>query len=342
MTAAPPIPMRKLGRTGLEVTALGFGSAPLGDIYEYLDDATALATAEEAVQAGITLFDTAPQYGQGSAEHRVGTALRRRAPDSLVISTKVGRLLAPAPQGRIKTTRFVGGLQFNIVNDYSFEGALRSHLDSLQRLGLPRVDLLLIHDADVWGHGPVEGPKRYREAMDGAYKGLQKLKSEGIIKGVGIGLNDPVYAAKFLREGDFDCMLMAGRYSLLEQPALAEVLPLATEKGVGVLLGGVFNSGILATGAIDGACYNYQPAPPEILDKVRRIERVCASHNVPLPTAAMHFCLGHDAVSSVVLGAVKPEEVRANRAAITAEVPSSLWSDLKNEGLLDPSAPTPG
>ena len=339
--SAAKLPTRRLGRTGLEVTVLGFGSAPLGDIYEVLDDATAIATVEAAAAQGISLFDTAPLYGQGSAEHRVGTALRRRPPGSFVVSTKVGRLMKPAPQGRTRTTKYVGGLSFDVVNDYSFEGAIRSHQDSLNRLGLPAVDVLLIHDADVWGHGPKEGPKRYREAIEGAYPALARLKADGVIKGVGIGLNDPAYAAQFLRDGEFDCMLLAGRYSLLEQPALAEVLPLAQRKDVGVMLGGVFNSGILATGPVAGARYNYQEAPPEILDKVGRIEAVCRSHGVPLATAAVRFCLGHPAVSSLVLGAVRPEEVATNVAAMTATVPASLWSDLKTEGLLATDAPVP-
>ena len=222
-----PLPTRKLGRTGLDVTVLGFGAAPLGDIYEVLDDATAIATVEAAAAAGVTLFDAAPLYGQGSAEHRVGTALRRRPPGSFVMSTKVGRLLTPAPAGRTKSTRYVGGLSFNVVHDYSYDGAMRSHEQSLHRLGLPKVDILLIHDADAWSHGPEEGPKRYREAMSGAYRALEKLRAEGVIKGIGIGVNDPVYAARYLREGDFDCLLLAGRYTLLEQPALSEVLPLA-------------------------------------------------------------------------------------------------------------------
>jgi D-threo-aldose 1-dehydrogenase len=336
------LPTRKLGKTGLDVTVLGFGAAPLGDIYEVLDDATAIATVETAAAAGITLFDTAPLYGQGSAEHRVGTALRRRPPGSFVLSTKVGRLLTPAPTGRTKTTRYVGGLSFNVVHDYSYDAAMRSHEQSLQRLGLPKVDILLIHDADAWSHGPEEGPKRYREAMGGAYRALEKLRAEKVIKGIGIGVNDPVYAARYLREGDFDCLLLAGRYTLLEQPALREVLPIAAQKNIGVMLGGVFNSGILATGAIAGAKYNYTPAPPEVLDRVRRIERVCAGHGVSLPVAAMHFALAGPAVSSLVLGSVRPEEVQHNVAAVSAKVPAGLWADLKTAGLLDASVPTPG
>lgn len=342
MTATPALPRRKLGRTGLEVTALGFGSAPLGDIYEVLDDATAISTVETAARLGVNLFDTAPLYGQGSAEHRIGTALRRQPAGSFVVSTKVGRLLTPAPAGRVRTSRFVGGLQFNVTNDYSYDAAMRSHELSLHRLGLPKVDVVLIHDADGWTHGPEEGPKRYKEAMEGAYRALEKLRSQGVIKGIGVGLNDPAYMARYLRDGDFDCLLMAGRYSLLEQPALAEVLPLAAQKNVGVMLGGVFNSGILATGPIEGARYNYTPAPPDVLDKVRRIERVCSAHAVALATAAMHFCLGHQAVSTLALGAVKPEEVAGNVRAMATKVPAALWSDLKAERLLDAAAPVPG
>jgi len=335
------LPKRKLGRTDLDVTVLGFGSAPLGDIYEVLDDKTAIETVETAANAGVTLFDTAPLYGQGSAEHRIGTALRRRPKGSYIVSTKVGRLLTPAPKGRVRTSRFVGGLEFDVTNDYTYDAAMRSHEQSLHRLGLPAVDVVLIHDADAWTHGPEHGPRRYREAMDGAYKALEKLRSEGVIKGIGLGLNDPGYMARYLCDGDFDCVLMAGRYSLLEQPALAEVLPLALKKNVGVMLGGVFNSGILATGPIEGARYNYTPAPPDVLDKVRKIERVCRSHGVSLPTAAMHFPLGHPAVSSLALGAVSPAEVRANVAAMTRAIPTGLWSDLKAEKLLDADAPVP-
>ena len=338
--APTQLPRRTLGRTGLEVTALGFGSAPLGDIYEVLDDKTAIATVETAAGLGVNFFDTAPFYGQGSAEHRIGTALRRQPPGSCLVSTKVGRILTPAPLGRTRTSRFIGGLQFNVTNDYSYDAALRSHEASLQRLGLPKVDVLLIHDVDPWAHGEA-APQRYREAMQGAYRALERLRSEGAIKGIGLGLNDAAYMARFLKDGDFDCVLLAGRYSLLEQPALAEVLPLAAKKNVGVMLGGVFNSGILATGAIPDARYNYTAAPPEIVDKVRRIERVCAAHGVALATAAMQFCLGHPAVASLMLGAVKPEEVARNVAAMTAKVPAALWSDLKAERLLDPAAPVP-
>ncbi len=335
------IARRTLGRTGLEVSVLGFGSAPIGDIYEVLDDVTAIATVEAAVKSGITLFDTAPLYGQGSAEHRVGTALRRGRPRDLVLSTKVGRLLRAAPGGRTRTSRFVGGLAFDVVHDYGYDGAMRSVEASLQRLGLAQVDLVLIHDADPWAHGPEDGPIRYREAMEGAYRALADLRSAGTITGIGFGTNDPDYAARFLRDGDFDCFLIAGRYTLLEQPALGDVLPLAEAKNVGVLLGGVFNSGILVTGPDAGAKYNYTPPPPEVVEKVRRIDDVCRSHGTALATAALQFCLGHPQVASLVVGAVTPEEVVANMAALAQPVPAALWADLKEEGLLDAAAPVP-
>lgn len=335
------IEKRKLGNTDIKVSVLGFGSAPLGDIYEYLDDGVAVSTVETAAQLGITFFDTAPLYGQGMAEHRVGTGLRRAKSKEYILSTKIGRILKPAPYGRTRTSRFVGGLNFDIVHDYSYDGTMRSFENSLMRLGIPKIDILLIHDADPWAHGPEEGPQRYREAMTGAYYALNQLRSEGIIKAIGFGTNDPIYAAKFLRDGDFDCFLIAGRYSLLEQPSLNEVLPLAMSKNVGVILGGVFNSGILATGVISNPKYNYTTAPKNILEKVRKIEAVCRSYSVPLPTAAMHFCLGHPQVSSLALGAVSPDEIKSNISAIKTTVPKSLWSDLKTEGLLENSAPTP-
>ena len=336
------LPTRTLGRTGLTVSALGLGCAPLGDIYERLDDQTALDTIKAAADGGVTLFDTAPFYGQGIAEHRLGTILRRQPRDTFILSTKVGRWMKPAPQGRTKTSRFIGGLEFDVMPDYSYDGIMKSFEHSLVRLGLPSVDVLLVHDADAWGYGRERAEELFPIVLESGQKALEELRFAGVIKGYGLGLNDPEYAARFMRDGDFDCLLMAGRYSLIEQPALAEVLPIAQEKNVGVMLGGVYNSGILATGAVEGAKYNYLPAPPEILEKVSKIETVCAAPGVALPVAAMHFCLGHPAVSSVVLGAVKPEEVSRNIKAVSQSVPAGLWSDLKGEGLLPEDVPVAG
>lgn len=335
------LPTRPLGRTGIPVSILGFGCAPLGDLYELLDDDVALQAIKTAVGAGVTLYDVAPLYGHGLAEHRLGTILKRLPRENFVLSTKVGRWLKPAPGGRNATTRYRGGLSFDVVVDYSYDGTMRAFEHSLNRLAVPSVDIALIHDVDVWTHGKDAIEQRFKEAMEGAYRALDELRRAGTVKAIGVGVNESAMCLRFANAGDIDAVLLAGRYSLLEQPALADFLPVAEKKGIGVMLGGVFNSGILATGATAGAKYNYRPAPPDILDKTKRIEAVCASHGVPLPVAAMQFALGHPAVSSLVIGAVAPAEVTRNVAALTARVPAALWSDLKREGLLAGDVPVP-
>ena len=338
--AASPLPRRRLGRTGLEVSILGFGTAPLGDLFARLDDAKAIAAAERAFALGVNLLDSSPLYGHGLAEHRCGTALRRVARDSVILCTKVGRWMDPF-HDRGDGSNFVGGQPHRAVVDYSYDGTMRSVEQSLLRLGTDRIDLLLIHDVDVWTHGRDAIEARFREAMAGAYVALDKLRSERVVKGIGIGVNEAEMCVRFAKAGTFDTMLLAGRYSLLEQPALAEFLPLAEAQGIGVMLGGVFNSGILATGAVSGAKYNYKDAPLDMMQKVAAIERVCRAHGVALPTAALHFALGHPAVASLVLGAQAPEEVERNVVALSTPVPSALWRDLKAERLLDVNAPVP-
>ena len=341
MTAISAVPRRRLGRTRLEVSTLGFGSAPLGDLYSRLDDNAAIGAVERALALGINLLDTSPLYGHGLSEHRCGTALRRVPREQIVVCTKVGRWMDPF-HGRGDGSGFVGGQPHRAVIDYSYDGTMRSVEQSLLRLGTDRLDLLLIHDVDVWTHGKDAIEDRFREAMAGAYPALDRLRSEKVVAGIGIGVNESDMCVRFAEAGSFDVMLLAGRYSLLEQPALARFLPLAERQGIGVMLGGVFNSGILATGAVKGAKYNYQDAPAEILTKVARIERVCAAHGVALPAAALHFALGHPAVASVVLGAQSAQEVERNVAGLAGAVPSALWSDLKAEHLLDCDAPVPG
>jgi D-threo-aldose 1-dehydrogenase len=339
--ATSALPRRRLGRTDLALSVLGFGSAPIGDLYARLDDATAIAAAETAAALGVTYFDTAPLYGHGLAEHRLGTALRRSGDAPTVVSTKVGRLLVPAPRGRTTPMGYLGGHSFDVVHDYGYDATMRSLEHSLHRLGRPQVDILYIHDADAWTHGSDDGPKRYAQAMEGAYRALDELRRAGVIKAIGIGLNDPDYAARFLSDGDFDCMLLAGRYSLLEQPALDTAFPIAARKGVGIVVGGVFNSGILATGPIKGAKYNYADAPEDVLARVQRIAAVCNRHGVPLATAALQFCLGHPSVTSLVIGAVTPQEVSRNVTSFGVSVPADLWRELKHEGLLEEAVPTP-
>src|SRR4051812_37785641 len=291
MISSSALPRRALGRTGIEVSTLGFGTAPLGDLFARLDDATAIAAAERAFEIGVNLLDTSPLYGRGLAEHRCGTALRRVPRESVVVCTKVGRWMDPfhAPND---ASGFVGGHPHRFVVDYSYDGTMRSVEQSLSRLGTDRLELLLIHDVDVWTHGADAIEDRFREAMTGAYVALDKLRGEGVVRGIGVGVNEAEMCVRFAQAGSFDTMLLAGRYSLLEQPALAEFLPLALKQGIGIMLGGVFNSGILATGAVAGAKYNYRDAPPDIMAKVKELQRVCDAHDVALPTAALHFALG--------------------------------------------------
>ena len=334
------LPTRRLGRTGIAVSEIGFGAAPLGDLYGHLDEATAVGAADAALSAGVTLLDTSPLYGHGLAEARCGAALRQVGRDGVVLCTKVGRWMDPA-RGRGDGSGYAGGFPHRAVIDYSYDGTLRSVEQSLLRLGTDRIDVLLIHDVDVWTHAADRIEARFAEAMDGAYRALDRLRTDGTVKAIGVGVNEAEMCVRFAKAGDFDAMLLAGRYSLLEHPALDEFLPLAQAKGIGVMLGGVFNSGILASGAVPGAKYNYAPAPDHILERVGRIEEVCRAHGVPLATAALHFALGHPAVSSVVLGAVTAGEVNRNLAAMAATVPAALWSDLKGEGLLAADVPVP-
>ncbi len=333
------LPPRVLGRSGIAVSVIGFGGAPLGDLYGALDDQAAIDAVSTAHQAGITLFDTSPWYGHGLSEHRFGTALRRVPRASYVLSTKVGRWF-DVRQQRGPGSRFAGGFAHRPVFDYSYDGALRAFEQSLLRLGLDRVDILLLHDLDKRNQGDLL-ETRFKEAMDGAYRALAELRAQGVVRAIGVGLNEADMCARFARAGDFDVMLLAGRYSLLEQPALAEFLPLAEAKRIGIMLGGVFNSGILATGPRDGATYNYVAAPPEVIERVRRLDAVCRSHQVPLARAALQFPLGHPAIGTLVLGAVTPDEVRRNVAALGEPVPAALWADLKRQGLLGAEVPTP-
>ena len=334
------LPRRKLGRLPLSVTALGFGGAPLGDLYAILDEGEAVATVTAALDLGVGLIDTSPLYGHGLSEHRIGTALRMRRGKAPVISTKIGRVMTPFAPWRDRSG-YLGGFRHAARFDYSYDGAMRALEQSALRLGIDRFDIVHIHDVDVWTHGADAIEQRFREAMDGAYRALDDLRRAGTIRAVGLGVNEAEMCERFARAGDFDTMMLAGRYSLLEQPALARFMPLALEKGIGLMLGGIFNSGILATGPVPGARYNYREAPPEILDKVRRIEAICAAHGTRLPTAALHFALAHPAVAAVVMGAVRPAEVEAQVHALNAVPPQGLWGDLKRAGLLAEAAPVP-
>lgn len=331
---------RRLGRSGLRVSQMGFGGAPLGNLFSELAEADAARAVATAFASGVRFFDTAPLYGHGLSEHRIGAALRRYRPDDFVLATKVGRLLRPDPAAD-------GGLYRNIppfaaVYNYSYDGVLRSIEDSLQRLGVARIDIVHIHDVDVWTHkSQAAMDRRFAEVMAGGYRALLRLREEKTIGAIGVGVNEWQACQRFAAEGDFDCFLLAGRYTLLEQAALDSFLPLCVERDIGIIIGGPFNTGILATGAIEGATYNYQPAPPEVMTRVRHIEAICRSHGVALASAALQFPLHHAAVASVIPGARSAAEIAANLVSFEAPIPTALWAELKHEGLLRSDAPTP-
>ena len=332
----------RIGKTSAEVTNIGFGGAGIGNLYTKVEDASATSCIQASYESGIRYFDTAPLYGHGLSEHRIGSALRERERSSFTLSTKVGRMLRPTRAEAVDSSLFPSCLPFVPFFDYSYDAVARSIEDSLQRLGFDRIDIVLIHDVELSTHGSqVETDRRFREAMDGGYLVLEKLRAEGVIKAIGCGVNEWQSCERFAKAGDFDCFLLAGRYTLLEQEALDSFLPLCVERNISIVIGGPFNTGILATGPVDGAYYNYVPAPPDILERVRRIQKICEAHATPLPAAALQFPLHHPAIASVIPGSRSAEEVARNIRTFTVNIPDALWADLKSEGLLRRDAPTP-
>ena len=327
----------RLGKGALQFTELGFGTAPVGGLYRPVSGDEAHATMTRAWDAGVRYFDTAPLYGLGQSETRLNRALAGRS--GFIVSSKVGRLLRPSRAGEVRDGI---GKWFDVPNrkeifDYSYDGVMRSVEFSLERTGLDRIDLIYAHDLDIFTHGSAEAMQaRLDEFMASGYKALVALRDQGVIRGFGAGINEWQPAQWLVERGDFDIFLLAGRYTLLEQEALDSFLPLCLARGVGIVIGGPYNSGVLATGARPGAFYNYNPAPDWVLAKVAKIEAVCAAHKVRLVDAAFQFPLLHPAVVSIIPGGQGVAEVRAASAVI----PAALWADLKAQGLMRQDAPT--
>lgn len=326
----------EIGRTGLNVNRLGLGGAPLAGLYQGVTDEAAARVVNTYLGHGLGFFDTAPLYGSGVSETRLGAALSSRergrnapARDAFVLATKVGRLLVPDP-ARDQDVWSDDLPPVGPVFDYSYDGTLRSLEESLTRLGLDQVDILHIHDPD----------NHYVEAMKGSYRALLRLREEGVIRAVGVGMNQAKMLARFAAEGDFDCFLCAGRYTLVDHTALKRLLPLCEERNISIIIGGPYNSGILAQGAVDGAKFDYRKAPPVIVEKVRRIEVICGRHETPLKAAALQFPLAHPAVATVIPGARSPLEVDENVAMAEFEIPGDFWAELRDEGLIPDEAPT--
>lgn len=326
---------RLAGRGGLTVTELSFGAAQIGNLLTAMPDQDAIGAVDAAWSAGVRYFDTAPHYGVGLSERRLGVALAPRPRNEYVVSTKVGRLLVPDPEGASgrDTEGFDVPATWHRVRDYSGDGVLRSLDDGLARLGLSRVDIVFVHDPD----------DHYREALEGAFPALEQLRQEGLIASYGAGMNQSAMLAEFVRHTDLDIVMLAGRYTLLEQGALQDLLPLCWERHVSVIASGVFNSGLLARDRpIPGARYNYAPAPAALLDRANQIARICEQFGTTLPAAAAQFPLAHPAVASVCLGMRSREQVHRNAGLFETPVPVELWPALKSEGLLREDAPTPG
>jgi len=331
---------KMLGRTGLGLSILGFGGTGLGNMYTAMSESEAIVTLDAAYAAGLRYFDTAPLYGHGLSELRLGSGLRRFAGPDLVVSTKVGWRLRPTLGGASDAGLFQNITAFSRFNDYSYDGVMRSFEDSLNRLGAERVDILLIHDVDRRNQGE-RLPEVFRMAMTGAYKALLSLREQGLVKAIGCGLNEWEACQQFAEAGDFDCFLLAGRYTLLEQESLKSFLPLCERRGIGIILGGPYNSGILASGAVKGAWFDYAPAGAAVLSKVAGIDGVCRHHGVPLKAAALQFPLHHPCVASVIPGTRSPDELAENLNMLRVPIPSEFWRDLRSRSLLDGAAPTP-
>ncbi|WP_049576020.1 aldo/keto reductase [Nonomuraea sp. SBT364] len=299
----------------IDLPRLGFGAAPIGGLYESVTEEQARATVDAAWDSGVRLFDTAPHYGLGLSERRLGAALAGRT--GYVLSTKVGRLLVPSGRGGRDDEGFDVPAGYERRWDFSRDGVLRSLDDSLTRLGLPYVDIALIHDPD----------DHLEQALAEAYPALAELRAQGVVKAIGVGMNQWQAPLRFVRETDVDVVMLAGRYTLLDRSGLP-LLEECEARGTRVLAAGVFNSGLLATHTPSGT-FDYQPAPAALVDRASRMARVCEAHGVTLPQAAMAFPLRHPAVAAVVLGARSPQEVRANAAQWRRPVPEALWADLQ-------------
>ena len=329
------------GTGGLDFTEHGFGTAPLGNLYRAISDAEADAILDRAWEAGIRYFDTAPLYGFGLSETRLNRFLRDKPRDAYVLSTKVGRTLRPCrAEARDGVGKWFGVPNRQEVYDYSYDGVMRSLEHSFERLGVDRVDILYVHDIDVPNQGSRQNVNaKVDQLMAGGYHALERLRGEGVIAAFGAGVNEWQVCQQLAERGEFDLFLLAGRYTLLEQEALESFLPLCEARGIGIVIGGPYNSGILATGPKPGAFYNYDTAPPEILDRVARIEAVCTRHGVRMLDAAFQFPLRHPAIVSVIPGGQGVAEMEANTAAAAAQIPDALWADLKAEGLMRDDAP---
>jgi D-threo-aldose 1-dehydrogenase len=332
---------RPVGKTSLELPVFGFGAAHFGELYALVPEVQSHATLDAAWAAGIRYFDTAPWYGRGLSEHRVGAFLRTKPRGEFLITTKVGRTLQrPLDLANFDRAPWVGGLNFEVSFDYSYDGIMRSYEQALQRLGLDTVDAVVIHDLDVGYHGDKQAIYE-QQLINSGIDALMELKKSGDIKAFGMGINTNEALETLAARVDLDFCLVAMPYTLLDQASLHRGMADLQKRGVSAIIGAPFASGILVTGSAGPAHYAYGKAPPDIQAKVRGIEAVCAAHNVAMPAAALQFALAHPVVASVIPGATKPEEVQQNLASVNVAIPSAFWNELKAQNLIVADAPVP-
>ncbi len=333
---------QRIGNGELTFTELGFGSAPLGNLYRAINDDDARAILDAAWEGGVRYYDTAPLYGLGLAETRLNPFLRGKNRDDYVLSSKAGRLLhACAPEEQTGIGKWFDVPHRREHYDYSYDGVMRSFEFSLERLGVSRIDILYVHDLCIFTHGSKEASDaRIEEFMGSGYDAMTSLRDQGVVTAIGGGINEWEVCQTLAERGDFDLFLLAGRYTLLEQESLETFLPLCQSRGIGIVIGGPYNSGILASGPVPGAWFNYDPAPEQILEKVRAIEAVCRLHGVAMVDAAFQFPLMNPNIVSVIPGGQSPDQMQGNLKAATAKIPPALWADLKARGLMREDAPT--
>lgn len=327
---------RTIGRTGLAVTEFSFGTAALGGLYRACPRDVAMATLQAAWDEGLRYFDTAPWYGFGLAERVTGDFLRDKPKRDYVLSSKVGRIMFPVPDDKVPSYGYVDPLPFDVRYDYSYDGIMRSVELSHARLGLNQIDMLYVHDIGVYTHGAERNAFHLRQFFDTGLKALQELKSSGAIKAFGLGVNEIPVCLDVLRETDLDCILLAGRYTLLDRSAVAKLLPLCETKGTSLVVGGVFNSGILATGPVEGAHFDYMPATADIADKVGAMMDIAKSRGVPLAAPALQFPLEHPAVASVLIGTAKPESLHRNMALARLDLSKDIYPAFEPHTLVAP------
>ena len=329
---------RKLGKTNLKLSAIGFGGAPIGNLFKKLNDETCNRILEKSFKSKINIYDTSPFYGYGLSEHRLGNYLKNINNNNFYLSTKVGRYLMPEDSDKINRGVFAGGLNFKPKVDYSYDGTMRSFEQSLNRLAATNIDICLIHDVDKFTFGN-DYKYYFKKAMKGAYKAIHKLKDEKVIKAVGVGINDSDVCSQFVNEGDFDCVLLAGRYTLLDQSALNDLFPVAKKNNVGIILAGIFNSGILAKGLGNKAKYFYKSVPDKIRKKYINIKKFCNKYKIPVPAAAIQFCYLNSKVTSLILGMDDPKQIKQNMDYLKYPIPKDFWIDLINSNLIDERCP---